>query len=62
MQARQALFCAIRDDVGAPKNRKNIGLIERQDLAQSAPLLTVLESPALFTLMQELMVGSPEFG
>ena len=56
MQARQTLLFALRDAVKPHTKAKNIGLISRQDLAQSAPLLAVLESPLLFSLMQELMV------
>ena len=56
MQARHSLLLALRDDVGIPSTGRNIGLIERQDLAQSASVLAVLESPYLFKLMQDLMV------
>ena len=62
MQARQTLLFALRDAVKPHVKAKNIGLISRQDLARSAPLLAVLESPLLFSLMQELMVRASAHG
>ena len=61
MQARQFLLSALRDAIEIERKSKNIGLISRQDLALSAPLLAVLESPLLFSLMQELMVRASAY-
>ena len=59
MQARHSLLLALRDEDGLAGKGQKIGLINRQDLACSAPLLAVLESPLLFSLMEELTVRSP---
>ena len=40
--------------VGVP-GLQNLGMLQRQDLAASAPVLQVLESPTLFSLMEALL-------
>ena len=41
--------------------RRNIGLIDRQHLALSQPVLSVLESSLLFSLMEKLIVRTPRY-
>ena len=60
MQARDSLLLALRAmKNGLPERKKDIGLINRQDLAHTGPLLSVLESPTLFSMMEQLMVSTP---
>lgn len=40
---------------------RNIGLIDRQHLAFSQPVLSVLESSLLFSLMEKLIVRTPRY-
>ena len=59
MQARDFLLLALRAmKNGLHERKKDIGLINRQDLAHSGPLLSVLESPTLFSMMTQLMVST----
>ena len=57
MQARAFLLQALcQSDGPSSEKRKQIGLISKQHLALSAPVLAVLESPLLFDTMGQLMV------
>lgn len=58
VQARAYLLQAldITDDA-LHERRSNIGLIHRQHLALSPPVLPVLECPLLFSIMEMLMVS-----
>ena len=57
MQARAFLLQALgQSDGPSSVERKHIGLISKQHLALSAPVLAVLESPLLFGIMGQLMV------
>ena len=57
MQARAFLLQALgQSDAPSSEKRKQIGLISKQHLALSAPVLAVLESPLLFDTMGQLMV------
>lgn len=59
-QARDSLLLALSAmKNGLPERKKDIGLINRQDLAHTRPLLSVLESPTLFSMMEQLMVSTP---
>ena len=56
-QARAFLLQALgQADGPSSEKRKQIGLISKQHLALSAPVLAVLESPLLFDTMGQLMV------
>ena len=56
-QARTFLLQALgQADGPSSEKRKHIGLISKQHLALSEPVLAVLESPLLFDTMGQLMV------
>ena len=62
LQARSFLLEALKCNLDAPpEKRRKIGLIDRQHLALSQPVLSVLESPLLFSLMEKLIVRTPRY-